>query len=129
MENELCWRKACEIHSSAVQSGARRGEASCGTLPGDTGRGVRGQNLFLTPAGSSAGPLCEQHVGVRERHVPRQPLRTVLLPARLRPDADGHRCGPPPGEGSTRALPCPPWRCLPGRSGQCFSPFIFKDCF
>ena len=53
---------------------------------------------LLTPAGSSAGPLCEQHVGVWERHVPRQPLRAVLLPARLRPHADGHRSGPPPGE-------------------------------
>lgn len=68
-------------------------------------------------------------MGVRERHVPRQPLCPVLLPARLSADTDGHCCGPPPGEGTcTSTLPFPLWLCFPeglwGRSTQCFSPFF-----
>lgn len=62
--------------------------------------GVTGGSHPLTSVGSSPGTLCEQHVGIREGHVPRQPLRPVLLPARLRSHAHGHRRGPPPGEGA-----------------------------
>lgn len=75
---------------------------------------------LLTFVGSSPGPLCEQHVGVWERHVPRQPLRPVLFPARLSPDADSHRRGPPPGEGTHPPMPCPslPGFALQGAKGS-----------
>lgn len=75
-------------------------EASGRLLLRDHGGGVGSGSrpvCLLTPGGSFSGPLCEQHVGVRERHVPRQPLRPVLLPACLSADADGHCCEPPPG--------------------------------
>lgn len=82
--------------------------------------------------GLSLGPLCEQHVGVRERHVSRQPLRPVLLPARLRADADGHCRGPPPGEATYPQRPVLSslallFTGLRELSGQCFSPFSNED--
>lgn len=93
--------------------------------------GVGGQGpglCLLTSVGPSPGPLREQHVGVRERDVSRQPLRPVLLPARLGSDADGHRRGPSPGEG-TPTTPIPSfclWLGLPGGSRQSFSP-VFSE--
>lgn len=73
-----------------------------------------GPICLLTSAGLSPGPLREQHMGVRERHVPRQPLRPVLLPARLCPDADSHCHEPPPGEGtSPSTLSSPLCLCFP----------------
>lgn len=109
---------------------------SCSSEPTGVGagRGATGSRpaRLLTSVGSFPGPLCQQHMGVRERHVPRQPLRPVLLPARLGTDTDGHCCGPPPGEGTCAQRPVLPlWLCfLDGSWGpprQCVSPF-FNVC-
>ena len=60
---------------------------------------------LLTSAGLLPGPLCEQHMGLREGHVPCQPFRPVLLPARLSTDTDSHCREPPPGEGTCPKRP------------------------
>lgn len=99
-------------HNSAVKSGRRQEleDAFCGRLFREwgSGWGVRIKACLVTSVGSFPGPLCEQHMGVRERHVSRQPLRPVLLPARLGTDADSHCCGPPPGEGTNFQCPVLP---------------------
>lgn len=96
--------------SSSTEEEGGGEEGSCGMLLRDHREraSVSRPVCLLTFVGSSPGPLCEQHLGVRERHVPRQPLRPVLFPARLSPDADSHRRGPPPGEGTHPRRPVLP---------------------
>ena len=107
----------CDPQSSSAEEEGGGGEGSCGMLLRDHRERVSVSRpvCLLMFVGSSPGPLCEQHVVVRERHVPRQPLRPVLFPARLSPDADSHRRGPPPGEGTRPPMPCPS---LPGFAFQ-----------
>lgn len=49
------------------------------------------------PVWSPSGSLCEQQLGVREGYVPHQPVRPVLLPARIHTHSHGNRAGQTPG--------------------------------